>query len=504
MASAPGDAPGGSRPLATYLLLRMIIGLGLIIAAPVANRLDLHWPVLSLSVLLEVGLGSFALWFVAVLLSPKYGERPGFLWTQVVLDAALATLLVHLSGGPRSGLFFLYVPNIFAAGMLLTPNAALVASALDLFAFLTSTAMLVSAPLSASWDLGRPEMAYELVLRSLAILLIGMLVRMLTEQLRRMHSEQAALLDEMPAGVLHLDGTGRIMSANPAAERILGPVEGRNLREVLEPQEGSWEQIIRRGDQLLNVLCSRSALETGGEIVLIEDISRLRQVEATLEAEERLAAVGRLTAALAHEIRNPLASLSGAIQLLAEERPDPLHDIVHREVRRINGLVEELLDQARPMIIERAPVEPRPVMEEVALSLRLDPRYRDRISVQVDVSDDAPVSLDPGRFRQVMWNLMLNAAQAIPERGTVRLSARRDGADLLISVADSGVGIPPEAQRRLFDPFFTTRNGGTGLGLSTVHRIVTAHSGTIRVESAPGQGATFIMRFPAEEQSLGG
>ena len=513
MAAPAADAQGGFRPLAMYLLIRMVIGLGLIVAAPFASRMDVHWPVLSLSVLLEVGLGSFALWLVAVLLSRRFGGRSWFLWTQVLLDAMLATLLVHLTGGPHSGLFFLYVPNIFAAGMLLRPSSALVACGVDLFAFVSSTILLSGTPVAESWDIPRPELAYELVLRSLAMLLIGMLVRMLTLQLRRVHREQSALLDEVPAGVLYLDETGRVASANTAAVRMLGDVVGQDLADVLSPREGSWEQIKRSGDELLNLLCSRSPLEIGGEIVFIEDITRLRTVEATLEAEERLAAVGRLTAALAHEIRNPLASLSGAVQLLAEERSDPLHDIVHREVKRINGLVEELLDQARPLVIQRQSMDPRPVIEEVGMSLQLDLRYRDRIDVQVDVTDCAPVSLDPGRFRQVMWNLMLNAAQAIPERGTVRLTARRDGADLLVSVSDSGVGIPAEAQQRLFDPFFTTRNGGTGLGLSTVHRIVTAHGGTIRVDSEPGQGATFIMRFPevpatgisgGEEQRLAG
>ena len=170
--------------------------------------------------------------------------------------------------------------------------------------------------------------------------------------------------------------------------------------------------------------------------------------------------------------------------------------------------LEELLDQARPQVIEKQSMDPRPVLEEVGMSLSLDPRYRDRIDVQVDVEGDAPVSLDPGRFRQVMWNLMLNAAQAIPERGVVRLIARQDADALLVSVSDSGVGIPAAAQQQLFDPFFTTRNGGTGLGLSTVQRIVIAHGGTIQVHSEPGQGATFIMRFPdavgAEEQRLAG
>lgn len=501
MSVGPAGGLGvGQRPLALYLLLRMTLGLLLVCSVPFVGGQSRALLVLNPSVLLAVGLSSFALWAVSVLLAPRWGARPAFLWVQFVMDAALATLLLHLSAGPRSGLFVLYLPNIFAAGILLSPTAALLASALDTVFFLGSSLLVATVMPGRLWTLSSFELAYELVLRCFGLLLIGLLVRLLNERVRQVRIEQSAVLDELSSGVLRLDLHGRVLSANPAARRLLGPVEGRRLNEVLTPVDDRWEQAIRLGEQVHHLLCSRSPLETGGEVVLVEDITRLREMEANLEREERLAAVGRLTAALAHEIRNPLAGLSGAVQLLAEERPDPLHDIVLREVRRINGLVEELLDQARPLAISPQMTDPGPILEESILGLQLDPRYRDRINVQIDVAGLSPVFLDPGRFRQVLTNLLLNAAQAIPERGRVSVKATMEQDDLLIQIEDTGVGIAPEAQYRLFDPFFTTRSGGTGLGLSTVHRIVMAHGGQIRVESEVGRGSAFWLRFPAKDR----
>lgn len=501
--AATASGGEGRRALSLFLLMRMAIGLALVCVVPFVEGIPSGLPIFDPKVLLVVGLGSFLVWTAMAALAPRLGGRPGFIWGQVILDALLTTALVQLTAGPRSALFVLYVANIASAGLLISPNAAIATAGLATGLYLSSSVWLNAAHHDRLWQISSFELAYELVLRSFALLLIGLLVRMLTQRVRQARVEQGVVLDEVPAGFLRVDRAGRVVACNPVARRLLGEVEGRRLREVLDPQEERWEQVVRAGDELHHLLCSRSRVETGGEVVLIEDVTRLKNMEAELVREERLAAVGRLTAALAHEIRNPLTSLSGAVQLLAEERPDPLHDIILREVRRINGLVEELLDQARPLSIQTILTDPSHIIAETISTFRLDPRFRDRIDVQMDAAGLSEVRIDPGRFRQVLWNLMLNAAQAIPERGRVIVSAITDGEDLLLRVADSGVGIPPEAQRRLFDPFFTTRVGGTGLGLATVHRIVVAHGGAIHVDSAPGQGTCFSLRFPGAQTAEG-
>lgn len=492
-----------SRAVKLFLLSRMALGIALVSSVPLLKDLPVRMPIFEPSTLLVTALASFAVWTIALPLATWLGHRPIFLWSQMLLDALLATALVQLTEGPRSALFVLYVANLSAAGVLISPNAALFVCGLDTALFLGGSLWVAMTMPDRLWKLSSFELSYELVLRCFALLLIGILVRLLTERVRQVKAEQSVVLDEVSVGVLRVSPRGVVRSVNPAAQRLLGAREGDRLRTLLTPVDDRWEQVVRVDDEPRHLLCSVSPLETGDQLVLVDDITQIKKMEADLEREERLAGVGRLTAALAHEIRNPLTSLSGAVQLLAEERPDPLHDIVLREVRRINGLVEELLDQARPLALQPIPTDPGAILNDAVSALRLDPRFRDRIDVQIQTTELGTVPLDPGRFKQVLWNLMLNAAQAIPERGRVTIRATMDGEDLVLDVQDTGVGIPAGAQRRVFDPFFTTRVGGTGLGLATVHRIVTAHGGRIGISSLEGEGTTFHLRFPAGEPREG-
>jgi signal transduction histidine kinase len=177
---------------------------------------------------------------------------------------------------------------------------------------------------------------------------------------------------------------------------------------------------------------------------------------------------------------------------------------VLREVHRINELVEEFLDTARPLKLGIAQVDVSSLVRDVVGAFRNDPRYRDRVAVHVDCDGNTePVGADASRLSQVLWNLLLNAAQSSPGPCRIDVTATTIDHFLELEVRDDGPGIPPETQERIFDPFYTTRSGGTGLGLANVHRIVRAHGGTVEVESEVGRGARFILRFPlAPEQDL--
>jgi two-component system sensor histidine kinase PilS (NtrC family) len=314
-----------------------------------------------------------------------------------------------------------------------------------------------------------------------------------TQELQEQHD---LVLDQIDTGVVITDAEGTIRGLNPWARRVLGRIEGKHLSEVLTPQGRSWEQPFGTGDHTLRLLCGRTALDGGGAVTVVEDVTRLREMEAVVEREERLSAVGRLAAGLAHEIRNPLASLSGSVQLLKEVNPSPLHDIVLREVTRLNDLVEQFLDSARPVSLDLQPTQADAIVGDVATAFRNDPRFHGRRVVRTRFEKLPLVVLDGARFHQVVWNLLLNAAQATPDYGTIELSATARGTDLVVSVRDDGVGMPPEAVARIFDPFYTTRSGGTGLGLANVDRIVRAHGGRIEVESEPGEGTCFTLVFP--------
>jgi two-component system sensor histidine kinase PilS (NtrC family) len=249
------------------------------------------------------------------------------------------------------------------------------------------------------------------------------------------------------------------------------------------------------------LVCRSKLLERGGTVVVVEDITDWRVMEERVAREERLAAVGRLAAGLAHEIRNPLASLSGAVQMMEAESGDALHGIVLREVDNLNELVQDFLDIARPLQLRVVPTDIGAVVDDVCVAFEQDHRYRDKCDV-VSVIDDVPrLAVDANRLRQVIWNLVLNAAQATAEKGTISISLKPWEAGWALEVADEGVGIPIDRIDRIFDPFYTTRSGGTGLGLANVERIVRAHNGEVSVQSKEGEGTCFTLRFPGDAVS---
>jgi signal transduction histidine kinase len=187
--------------------------------------------------------------------------------------------------------------------------------------------------------------------------------------------------------------------------------------------------------------------------------------------------------------------------MMQDEAEEELHGIVLREVENLNELVEDFLDIARPLHLRTTPTNINSIVRDVVLAFEKDPRYQDRISIATDLKDVPVLTIDSNRVRQVVWNLVLNAAQAMPEQGLISLSVRPAGKGLELDVKDEGVGIPPEDLRRIFDPFYTTRSGGTGLGLANVDRIVRAHNGEVLLRSQEGQGTCFTLRFPGDAKS---
>ena len=269
--------------------------------------------------------------------------------------------------------------------------------------------------------------------------------------------------------------------------------------------------------------------EEAGHVVIFQDVTSVVAMERDLRRSERLAAVGEMAAKIAHEIRNPLASISGSIQLLrggGAELVDPesgrLMDIVVRETDRLNALITDFLLYSRPSPPNKKEVAARAILEEVTQLLQGTVNTDMRMDVQG--SDDLLVSADPAQLRQVLWNLASNALEAMPEGGDLSLSVALEGADqsqesaayvrngskegtfcaqrVRISVRDSGEGMCPEVRERIFEPFFTTKKEGTGLGLATVYRIAESHGGEIEVESQVGFGTAFHLLLPHAMQEV--
>jgi len=241
--------------------------------------------------------------------------------------------------------------------------------------------------------------------------------------------------------------------------------------------------------------------EVIGRVINFSDLTELRRLEHNMRRAERLATVGELAAGVAHEIRNPLASISGSIELLratpqASEDDRALMTIVHREIQRLNVLIGDLLDYARPRPSQPVDFDLGVLVREVIQVARADQSFTD---TELAVEVDAPLTVhaDPAKLRQVVWNLVRNAADAAATGGKhVVVEARADGDDITIAIADDGPGIPADQLARIFDPFFTTKQKGTGLGLATCHSIVAEHGGHIDASSEHGKGAKLVVHLP--------
>jgi two-component system sensor histidine kinase PilS (NtrC family) len=243
-----------------------------------------------------------------------------------------------------------------------------------------------------------------------------------------------------------------------------------------------------------------------GYTFLFQDITRVRELEHTMRRSEKMAALGELSAAIAHEVRNPLAAISGSVQMLessqsASDKDRRLMRIVLRETEHLNRWITDFLSYARPVPVELRPVDLVALVSDVVESARVDPSLVGA-RIAFERVDPVYIRADVTRVRQVLWNLVINAQQAIARKGDgqVTLSVHTNIAttrpEVTLRVEDEGDGIAPEHLDRIFQPFFTTRERGTGLGLAVVHRIVEENDGRISVDSEVGRGTTFSIVFP--------
>jgi two-component system sensor histidine kinase PilS (NtrC family) len=472
---------------------------------------------------------------------------------QLGIDAALVTALVFSTGGLGSPFSFVYIFPVLAAAILLPRLSSLLlagASSL-LYGLLVNVQWHPSirwAPLAGGHDLGYA--VFQTFVHSIAFFLVALLGSHLAQRLNEAGRELAArridlrnlqslhrdIVASIPSGIVTFDLEGRIVSCNPAAERILG-LPARELHDrhwqaspfqrarQLEgffaapgaTFEGHPEELeIRRRDGRAVLVGIALRPLTGAEgrllglVGVFQDLTERRRIEARLAQADRLAAVGRLAAGLAHEVRNPLAAISGSIQLIKEEgvaaRPQLL-DIVLREAERLKLVTGQFLDFARPPAARETACDLGQVLRETVSLLERARDGGEAVSISLDTDGGRePVVADPDQLKQVFWNLGLNALQAMPGGGRLTIAVRRDvradgGEWTAVEFTDTGAGVPPPELERIFEPFYTTKRGGTGLGLAIARKIVHALGGRIEVANGERSGATFrvlLRQMPAE------
>ncbi len=347
------------------------------------------------------------------------------------------------------------------------------------------------------------------------------------------------VIDSMSGGLAATDADGRIVMFNRAAEAITGHhaalVRGQSATDVLQlPVElrGALGETVAsgRGRRVIYPFTMRdgSQLEMGltlgplmtangaGYLFTFQDVTELKRLEREAETQKRLAAVGQMAAGIAHEIRNPLASMSGSMQVLRQElelEPEQaqLFDIVLRESDRLNQTIRDFLSYARPSQGQTSPVDMATVIQDAARLLRNSPDCT--AAHQIECAADSAITLHAveAQMRQIVWNLATNALRAMPTGGTLRLHVGVNGsADagvsvggpaVVLSVSDDGVGIPAEDLDRIFQPFHGGFAKGAGLGLAIVHRIVSDQGGSIAVHSQAGRGTTIDVILPAQRRA---
>ncbi len=477
---------------------------------------------------------------------------------QLVGDAVLAAGLVMLTGGIHSIFTFLFFLTIFNGAVLLGRAGAMFAASCSSLG-LAAIVILQFGDFEVVWAIlpeavprsGRVPV-YALIIHLVGFFTVAALSGYLAEKLgqvgselerRRMDIKELRALNEnivrsLASGLLTLDNEGRTTFFNEAAELITGyPFSEVNLRPLAEvipefekvvaaapamaelsSRPRVEQRMIRPDGAEVFIGISISALRNAqgdqtGYILIFQDVTELKTMEAAIIRQEHLSAIGKLSAAIAHEIRNPLASISGSIEMLAmlleppaEERQ--LMDIVIREVDRLNGLIEDFLEYARPAQTRRKLIDLREVIADTIQIFSRDPVARD-IELRLDPEhvQQMPVYADAAQLQQVLWNVLRNACEAMQDGGIITV-ARSRHYDLrtrrnkfAIEVRDTGPGLPDAVLPSLFEPFFTTKDDGTGLGLATCHRIVTAHRGELEARNVAAGGAAFQITLPADDQS---
>ena len=488
-----------------------------------------------------------------------------FISLQIIVDQLFITGLVYFTGGKESLFPITYVFSIIGGSIIFYKRGAFFSASLS--SLLYGLLLLFHLyrwiePLGqhAPYDAG--QTFHSLVIYMATFYIVAFLSGTISEDLKRKGKElvqkqadynqletfNRSVIESLDSGLLTIDPRGKINFLNRTAVKILNRSEEelKNLsiydlfpkidlaiEEVKKKTPGTGTDyqryetlLINHEDRKTHLGFSISPLtDTDGSLIghtlIFQDITRIKEMEDQMKRSDKMAAVGLLAAGLAHEIRNPLASLSGSIQMLKSDLPldesqAHLMEITLRESERLNALITDFLLFAQPPQTNRMVWEVQDLIGETIELFTHSPSCHERIRIVPPNPDERiRAAIDPDQIRQVLWNLLINAAQATFDGGEIifHLGKEKEGHGatprpygnqtqgkewVMISISDSGGGIPAGEREKIFEPFFSTKEGGTGLGLAIVHKIVENHQGVIKVESEMGKGSTFTILLPVD------
>ena len=466
---------------------------------------------------------------------------------QFALDALLITWLVWRTGDLSSPFIVLYIVLISVSSVFLKPLETLVTAFLSISLFgVLSILTSLSIIESAGAVLTTAKVVQGISFHIVAFLVVGLLAARLsdssesgaelkeaTKNLANLRALHERIIESIRSGLITTDLEGNIFTFNAAATEITGfkadEMHGHNIVILFGD---IWHEVkqslgaVEDGEQLprfeadlntpdgfaVRIGYSISQLfsetnEATGLIITFQDLTEIRSMEESVRRKDRLAAVGRVGAGLAHEIRNPLGAMRGAIQVLESNMPkESIHSdlmgIILRESDRLNSIITNFLSYARPKVGKYSEIDVSEAIRDTIKLLRHSPDVTDA-HVLEDIIPPNPVfiSADATQLKQIFWNLSRNAIQAMPEGGKLSIKLETISNNRIrIAFEDTGNGMSSDAVEQLFEPFSNSTSGGTGLGLSIVYQIIRDHNGTINVRSFEGEGSVITVELPSENR----
>ena len=497
--------------------------------------------ILAIAAIASVGLSAVSFWYSHI---AQRTVGLTFLYTQALFDLALVTTVVHLTEGPASQFPALYVLVIAASAIVMPLRSGVLITILASLLYLADITRWQPVQLTTAVWLQIAVFMGVFVATGLIggrFRQMGQEREVLKEEVRRLRLEAGDILSSIPSGVITADHVGTIIYMNPAAAQLLDVDPVAVVGSDLAASVGARANVLveaataaRRGEQRslrrdgiieahgrhVPIGVTANSIASGQDepsvTMIFTDISNQKRLDELRRRTERLEAVAELSASLAHEIRNPLASIRSSIEQLGVMRQADgderfLTELVVRESDRLSRLLSEFLDFSRVQVKSTRPINLGELVRGAVAVIRRHPECPEEATITVR-ADGTLVDGDEDLLHRVVANLVLNAVQVGSAEPRVTVEARvATAAELppglgferaaLLRVADDGPGIPEELQDRLFDPFVTGREGGSGLGLAIVQRAVVAHRGVVFVESVPGQGTEFRILLPASSRS---